>query len=113
MPNKSSLGPDPHLGVLAGGWWPEARLRRHAERTGKVFPRRRLFTSSDLRRELATVGFRDVRVAPPRIAESQRAGLSPWLALAVGGYHIARRLPLVRSIVLSLGPTMLSTAVRE
>ncbi|MGQ0642800.1 MAG: methyltransferase domain-containing protein, partial [Gemmatimonadaceae bacterium] len=49
-PNKRSLGPDPHLGVMAGGWWPEGWLRRHAARAGKVFPRRTLFTSALLRR---------------------------------------------------------------
>lgn len=110
-PNRRSLGPDPHLGVLAGGWWPERRLRAHAARAGQVFPRRRLFSVRELRRELAGAGFTAIRLALPRFATAQTSTLSAPLRLIVAGYHLARRIPGVRTVVLHLGPTMVISAV--
>lgn len=111
-PNRRSIGPDPHLGVPAGGWWPEARLRRYAERSGKVYPRRRLFSAPELTRDLTAAGFHDIRLALPRVADAQRQGLPAWINAAIGGYHLARRLPISRPLLLAIGPTILCTATR-
>ncbi|MEO6445464.1 MAG: methyltransferase domain-containing protein [Gemmatimonadaceae bacterium] len=112
-PNKHSLGPDPHLGVMAGGFWPEPKLRARAARDGKVFPIRRLLSGAALRRLLSDAGFERLRMALPRIAAEQRAGLPSTVNLAITGYHIARRTPILRALVLRVGPTMLCTAIRE
>lgn len=105
-PNRLSLGPDPHLGLLAGGWRSPDTLRRFAERTGQVMPRRRLFTPSELARALQQARFGTVRSALPRFADAQRAGLPLPVNMAIGGYHLARRIPLLRSIVLQVAPTL-------
>ncbi|MEP7382990.1 MAG: methyltransferase domain-containing protein, partial [Gemmatimonadota bacterium] len=72
-PNRHSVGPDPHLGLFAGGWRSAEALRAHAERTGQLMPRRRLFTPAELSRALQQVGFLGVRMALPRFADAQRA----------------------------------------
>lgn len=105
-PNRHSLGPDPHLGLLAGGWRSDATLQAHALRTRQVMPRRRLFTPRELTRTLQQGGFGDVRIALPRFAEAQLSGLAGPVRLAIGAYHLVRRIPLVRSIVLQIAPTI-------
>lgn len=105
-PNRHSLGPDPHLGLLAGGWRSPETLRRFAERTGQVMPRRRLFSPAELARALQQAGFSSVRTALPRFADAQRSGLPLAVNLAIGGYHVARRIPVLNSIVLQVAPTI-------
>ena len=111
-PNKRSLGPDPHLGIVAAGWWPEMRLRARAAREGKVFPKRRLFAPGELAALLAIAGFGGVRMALPRFTDAQRFGLSRPINLAIDGYHLARRTPILRTLVMSIGPTIVCTASR-
>ncbi len=105
-PNRHSLGPDPHLGLMAGGWRSTEVLARHAERTGQVMPRRRLFSPGELTQALQQAGFAEVRCALPRFADAQRAGLPLPVNLAIGGYHLARRVPVLNSIVLHVAPTI-------
>lgn len=105
-PNRRSIGPDPHLGILAGGWRSEATLRAHAERTGQVMPRRRLLAPGELDTLLRSAAFDHVAMSLPRFAAAQSAALPLPVRLAVGGYHLARRLPLVKSIVLQVAPTI-------
>lgn len=105
-PNRHSIGPDPHLGLLAGGWRSEAAQRAFAERTGQVMPRRRLFTPGELDLLLRRSSFREVAVALPRFAAAQGAGLPLAVRGALAGYHLTRRIPLVRSIVLQVAPTL-------
>ncbi len=105
-PNRHSLGPDPHLGLLAGGWRSEAVVQAHAQRTGQVMPRRRLFTPGELTTTLRRAGFGDIRMSLPRFADAQVSGLPAPVRLALGAYHLVRRIPLVRSIVLQVAPTI-------
>ncbi|MEP7380278.1 MAG: hypothetical protein ABI910_01260, partial [Gemmatimonadota bacterium] len=51
-------------------------------------------------------GFLGVRMALPRFADAQRAGLPLPVNLAVGGYHAIRRIPVLNSIVLQIAPTI-------
>jgi SAM-dependent methyltransferase len=111
-PNRRSLGPDPHLGVMAGGWWPDALLRRHAARAGKVYPRRTLFTAASLRRSLAHSGFTRIAIALPDISAAQAAALSLPLRGAIAGYHVVKRLPVVARLIRTVAPTYLVTATR-
>lgn len=105
-PNRHSLGPDPHLGLLAGGWRSLGALRRHAQRTGQVMPRRRLFSPHELVDALREGGLETIRIALPRFADAQRAGQPPHIDLAIAAYHLARRLPGVRGVVLQVAPTL-------
>lgn len=111
-PNKQSLGPDPHLGVIAGGWWPDAVLRRHAARTGKVFPRRTLFTAASLRRSLENCGFRQIAIGLPEISAAQARSRSLVTRTAITTYHIVKRLPVLGRMLRAVAPTYLVTATR-
>jgi SAM-dependent methyltransferase len=110
MPNRFSLGPDPHVGVLAGGWWPDAALRRHVARRGAVFPRRTLFSSASLDEALRRNGFDDIRIGVPPVSEAQRRGLSPALQAAVGMFNFSARNSLGRAMMLRIGPSLACTA---
>lgn len=110
--NRLSLAPDPHLGVMAGGWWSEAKLRAHAVKHGQVFPVRTLHDVSQLERALSRAGYRRVRVSLPRFAAAQVASLPLVGRAVVALYHAARRLPLARDVVLRVGPTLVCTATR-
>jgi ubiquinone/menaquinone biosynthesis C-methylase UbiE len=111
-PNKRSLGPDPHLGVMAGGWWPEALLKRHAQRSGKVFPRRHLFTRKSLRRALEDAGFRQITIQLPDIAAAQSRSQPFAIQSAIAAYHVVKRLPIAGAMLRAVAPTYLVTATR-
>lgn len=111
-PNRHSLGPDPHLGLMAGGWRSPGALRAHAQRTGQVMPRRRLFAPGELVAALRDGGFSTPRVALPRFADAQRAGQPLPVNLAIAGYHLTRRVPGLRWFVLQVAPTIAVVAQR-
>lgn len=111
-PNRHSLGPDPHLGLLAGGWRSPGALRAHAQRTGQVMPRRRLLAPGELVAALRDGGFVTPRVALPRFSDAQRAGQPLPVHVAIAGYHLARRIPGLRWLVLQVAPTIAVVAHR-
>jgi len=111
-PNKYSLGPDPHLGVMAGGWWPDALLKRHATRAGKVFPRRTLFTSRSIRRSLEAADFGQIVIELPDVSEAQKTSQSLVMQRAIAGYQALKRLPVAGTLLRTVAPTYLVTATR-
>ncbi|MEW5918373.1 MAG: methyltransferase domain-containing protein [Gemmatimonadota bacterium] len=111
-PNKHSLGPDPHLGVMAAGWWPEEWLKRHAARSGKVFPRRTLFSRGALRRALSEAGFAQIAIALPDFAPAQIQSQPLAIRTAIAGYQVAKRMPVAGSLLRVVAPTYLVTATR-
>jgi len=113
MPNKRSVGPDPHLGLPALGWFPDGVAAWYARRIGAVPPRRRLLSGGGLRTLLAPQGFADIRVALPSIDDAQRVGLSPLVAAGVDGYHVMKGLPVFRQLLEIVGPSLLVTARRS
>lgn len=111
-PNKRSLGPDPHLGVMAGGWWPEKWLRRHAERAGKVYPSRRLYTPGSLRRSLEAADFEHVTIELPDVSAAQKSSQGLVMRAAIGAYQFIKRVPVAGRMLRSIAPTYLVTATR-
>jgi SAM-dependent methyltransferase len=109
-PNRLSLGPDPHLGLPAGGWWPRPLVEAWAQRRGELAPQRQLQTAGSLRTLLETAGFRDIRVALPDIADAQRAALAPASSAAAGIYQMVKDLPGLHELMLTVAPTLLATA---
>ncbi len=112
-PNRLSLGPDPHLGVPAGGWWPRALLERHVRRTGALPPQRQLFSASSLASRLHDTGFEAVRLGLPDLPADAREGLPPLLAAAAAVYGITKHLPVAKQLLLAVGPVLLATARRD
>ena len=111
-PNRWSVGPDPHLGVPAGGWWPASWLAAYARRHAALPPQRHLFSAASMQRLLEQTGFGDVRLALPDVAEAQRAAMPAAAGAAAGFYQAAKDLPLLRELLLAVGPLLLATARR-
>lgn len=113
MPNRLFPGPDPHVGLLAGGWFPDAFVARYARRRGMVPPRRILHSSRSIAALLHEAGFEQVRIGLPDLAAAQLRGGSSLLRLGAAGYGWARRTPGVRDVLRLIAPTLLVSAVRR
>ncbi len=111
-PNRWSLGPDPHLGVPAGGWWPQRWLARWAGRRGALPPFRKLLSRVDLGGLLHRTGFQHRRYDLPGVPPEQRRALGPVLRVAAALYEAARRLPVSRHLLFLIGPMLMATAVK-
>ena len=112
-PNRWSLGPDPHLGIWAGGLLPERLTRTLAARRGALAPVRHLVTAAELRRWLGTGGFGPARLGVPAVSAVQRGGLSLVGRLLAGGYNRICGLAGFRALFLRLGPVLHAVAVRH
>jgi SAM-dependent methyltransferase len=111
-PNRFSLGPDPHLGVWAGGLLPPSWLAAYARRQGAVPPQRQLLSAFTLGRLLEGAGFARPRVLVPDIPAEQRGRLAWPLRALVGVYQAARRIPISRSVLRWIGPLLHAVALK-
>jgi SAM-dependent methyltransferase len=89
-PNRFSVGPDPHLGVPAGGFWPEALLAAVARRQGALPPKRNLLWAKSLMRLIRDAGFTGARLDLPQVAQAQLQEVSGMLRAAAGPPRHAR-----------------------
>ncbi|MGH7818617.1 MAG: methyltransferase domain-containing protein [Candidatus Binatia bacterium] len=104
-PNRFSLGPDPHAGLWAGGWLPERWVAAYVRRMGGIPPRRRLLSAAALRRLLREAGF-EPEIRLPDVSSAQRKHFGAGVNLLVGGYHLAKRLPGARALLLRIAPVL-------
>ena len=109
-PNRFSLGPDPHLGVPAGGWLPRSLLEALARRQGALTPKRNLLWAGSLSRLIRAAGFDGARLEAPAIADAQLSGLSGAMRAAAGVYQAARRTPVAGPCLRLVGPLLHATA---
>ncbi len=105
-PNKYSLGPDPQVGVWAGGYWPERWLAACVRRRGGIPPRRRLLSAMSLPRMLLRAGFQAPRLQPADVPEGQRRHFGRGMRLLIDGYRLARRFPVSRQLLQCVGPVL-------
>ena len=113
MPNRFSIGPDPHVGLLAGGYLPSALIAAYARRKGGVPPRRHLYGEHDLSAALTRAGFSGHRFDLPDVPPGQRATMPGWLRPVVGAYRIVRRTPIASSLLRLVAPTLSVTSGRD
>lgn len=111
-PNRFSLGPDPHVGLPAGGYLPDRWIAAYIRRRGGVPPRRRLLSAGSLRRLLEEAGFRGISIGLPRLGEARREALSGPLRLAAAAYGFALELAPARALLRRIGPLLSARAVR-
>lgn len=111
-PNRWSLGPDPHLGVPAGGWWPRPLLERYVRRQGALMPKRRLLSARSLTSLLRESGFENIRLGVPGLPAPMLEGRSLSLRVAGGAYERLRNVPAMRELLLAIGPLLLATGRR-
>ena len=110
--NRWSLGPDPHVGLPMGGWFPDSVVNVWAVRRGMVPPRRRLLGARDLRSLLSAPLFDNARLEPAPITDAQRNGASPVIRAAVDAYRVVARTAVGRSALVAAGPTLVAVARR-
>jgi SAM-dependent methyltransferase len=109
-PNRFSLGPDPHLGYPAAGFWPKTLLDALARRQGAIPPKRNLLSARSLSRLIRSAGFAGPRLDLPRITEDQVRGRGGLLRTAARLYKTAQRIPLARACLFLIGPLLHATA---
>jgi SAM-dependent methyltransferase len=109
-PNRFSIGPDPHLGVPAGGFWPKRWLAAFAKRQGAIPPKRNLLWLRSLSRLIQDAGFSPARIVLPRIAAAQRSQFGIALRTLIDLYGFAQRLPLTRHFLFLAGPLLHAVA---
>lgn len=105
-PNRGSLGPDPHIGVPAGGLWPRVLLDRWARSHGAIPPRRRLLTRWSLAALLSRHGFRSPRIFIPGLAPAQLQALGTAGRAAAALYGSVRTFPVAREALTVIGPIL-------
>jgi SAM-dependent methyltransferase len=108
--NRSSLGPDPHLGLPAGGLLPDRIAAAWARSHGALPPQRHLLTRRALGVLLERERFTKCLFGVPALPVAQRAGWPVVLRAAANLYEASRRIPVFARALQSVGPTLLVTA---
>jgi SAM-dependent methyltransferase len=107
-PNRFSLGPDPHLNLWAGGFFPHRWIAAYARRQNAIPPKRKLLSILSLRRLIQASGFQlSQSTVPPATAENRR--LFPRLSMF---YSISRKSAVGRFVLQTIGP-LLETVARK
>lgn len=111
-PNRFSLGPDPHTGLLAGGMLPDFLVARYMEWKKAKPPQRSLLSARSLERLLARSGFTRREVFLADFPAEQRAYFSRAINLGISAYHFAKRVPIGRDVMRLFGPRLHAVARR-
>lgn len=109
-PNRFSLGPDPHVGLWAGGWLPKDWIDAYVRRQGGNPPHRHLLSYWGLQHLCREAGFRVSHIYLPDIAAGQRSQCSAVMKGCIDMYHMAKRLPLSQQLLHVLGPLLHAVA---
>jgi hypothetical protein len=112
-PNRYSLALEPHVRLWGVGFLPRAIARRYVERVRKTpYDHVRLLSSFAIRRLLDGEGFQVEIESPAVPPASQRLARGVELRL-VRLYNAARRIGVVRTGLLAVGPFFHVFAVKR
>lgn len=112
-PNRTTLGPDPHVRLWGLGFLPRRWQDRYARRfRGIPFDKVRTLTYRELR-SLLEDGFARARFVLPEITAADRAHLGPAGRLCARLYNRVRSWPLVRALLYLFGPFFQIVAVKR
>jgi SAM-dependent methyltransferase len=105
--NRWSLRGEPHVGVWGVGFLPRRWMEPYV-RWARGVPYRliRLVSRSELGRLLRRAGFGSTRQLLPEVAPEELDGLAPGERRLIGLYQVLSRLPVLRSVLLELGPIL-------
>jgi SAM-dependent methyltransferase/uncharacterized protein YbaR (Trm112 family) len=109
-PNRLSIGPDPHTGLVAGGMLPQSWTAAYVRRLGGIPPKRRLLSVVSIKRLFQQCGFQRVQVFLPDIPKEQQALFSAPARGIIDLYHAAKRMPLSRQLLYLFGPMLYAVA---
>jgi hypothetical protein len=105
-PNRYSLGPDPHVGLPAGGYLPKRVIGTYVKRKGGIPPQRQLQSIGSLDNLLEASGFEDIRIWAPEVPAQQVASFGAAVRTGVRAYNQALRLPPARFLLSRIGPLL-------
>jgi SAM-dependent methyltransferase len=108
-PNRFSLGPDPHVGVPAGGLLPSGLVNAIAKQRMARPPLRRLLSGPQLGRLLARPGG-TAAVSLPPLSAAQLQSVGSLGRMVGGWYNRLRRVPVAREVLFIVGPMLLGQA---
>ena len=103
-PNRFTLTTDPHLGLWGVGWLPRSWVPRYLSLRGRTDwppPTLSPFQAARLARRN---GWDAVTVAPPGVTEAWARTRPPSERRWLRAYTLARRAPVVKSILRAFGP---------
>lgn len=103
-PNRFSLGPDPHTGLWAGGMLPRGLVAAYVRRQGGIPPKRNLLSYFSLKKIIHQAGFSTPSVWLPEIPMAQRNQLEKPFRFLVDVYNRAKKMPLLRGMILWISP---------
>jgi len=112
-PNRFSLGPDPHVGLPAGGYLPNGVIATYVRRKGGIPPRRQLQSLGSLRRLLDEAGFEGISVWAPEVPAQQVQGFGTAVRTGVRVYNRILGLGPARFVFNRIGPLLHLVARRE
>jgi SAM-dependent methyltransferase len=111
-PSKFSLGPDPHAGIWAGGFFPESWIAAYVRRKGGIPPKRHLLSGQGLHKLIKQAGFYSPRIESPVVPAGQRDHFGKAMRALIDLYHVARKLPVTRPLLHTIGPLLHAVAVK-
>ncbi|HVF11276.1 MAG TPA: methyltransferase domain-containing protein [Abditibacteriaceae bacterium] len=105
-PNRFTLAPEPHVGVWGVGFLPRPWMPVYVHwRRGVPYRFLKVLSLAELKRLLLKNGFRRPRVTLPGLPQAEVEHLSARDKLALKVYEVARRAPLLRSLLFLIGPS--------
>src|SRR5574341_350364 len=103
--NRFALGPEPHVGVWGVGFLPRRWMDPYVRRVkGISYQNIRIESAGSLQQLIAESGVRDLSVRTPYFAPGDYAHRPRWQHLPFRTYNVLARLPLMRTLLLWLGP---------
>lgn len=109
-PNRFSLGPDPQVGILAGGYLPDRVIAAIVRRQGGIPPQRHLLSVKQLRKLILDAGFNNLRIFLPDIPNEQKVQFPKTIQLVIDIYHGVKSLPVSRQFLFWIGPIFYAVA---
>jgi SAM-dependent methyltransferase len=109
-PNALSVGPDPHIGMWASGYFPRAWVARRARREGSIPPKRRLLSIFTLQARIRESGLLPAKVFLPSVPAAQRRHFPAPFRAAIGLYSVFTRIPGLRRLLYLVGPLLYAVA---
>lgn len=112
-PNRFSLTPEPHVRLWGVGLLPRRLGRAYVERRrGVRYDDIETLSVVALRRLVAATGG-TWKVTAPEIASPVRATYGPIQRVLIDAYHLARRLPVLRHVILGITPLFHAVVTRR
>jgi SAM-dependent methyltransferase len=105
--NRFALAPEPHVRLWGVGWMPRALARRFVRKMrGTSYDHVRLLSVFEVQRLLRRSPFRNGQLGLPTFSQVEVASRSSFEQRLVGLYHNLKDWPLIRAVLLLVGPVL-------